>query len=655
MLTRRIITCGGIKPADVSASAADVLRLDLWGNRGKANVSLCIDDIHANLMRDVPIAFHDFVEIATYIYCADQAVGRGGIDVDTFGAKWRREFEFHIPVRCPDFWNSKETLAALSETVDYLTDDFYSFSFYPAKNPPGFQRYLDFSNSDNSPGDVQQVMMFSGGLDSLAGAIQEAVVEKRRILLVNHRSTDKLNRKHAELLGKLKAQAGSFTPGHLRVRVHKDSDITKDYHQRSRSLLYAALGGTVAHLVRLNSIRFYENGVVASNLPVCAQVVGSRATRTAHPRVLAGFQKLLSLVAGSPFEITNPFLWTTRGEAIKRILDAGCGELIEPSMSCAHTWQISNEHTHCGLCSQCIDRRLGMIVAGAEKYDPITHYRADVFTEPLPKDMDKMMVATYLERANSVNSISTETQFMDRFPEVLDILPYVDGRSSSALARVLDLYKRHAREVNQAVDTMLSRYPSALRQRNLPTDCLLRLVYESASVTSVATEGATAIQKPASCNATVDGLHEIKEQTHLLKTVLQNVEDTPQRTAALLRGTIKQKLGTFGNVIEENFAASAHFTNINWRGEKFVIRRTAAVIIETLYIAQKSCALPGLHQEEVFAQVYTADKRKWPSTKVRIQNFFRTGDAKRLWDSGLLSHDGKGNFSLTLKLHTSTQ
>ncbi|MCX6995797.1 MAG: hypothetical protein NTV49_01610 [Kiritimatiellaeota bacterium] len=512
MASKHVIVCGGIKSVGVDTLGAVVLRLNLWGKGATANVSLHIEDIHAKLLRDVPEAFEDFAEIATYVYCADQAIGRGGKDVDTFGSHWRRDLEFHIPVRCLEFWRSKEVLAALCDTVTFLTDDFYSFAFYPAQDPPRFQQYLTMPIADGPKGDPEQVMMFSGGLDSLAGAIQEAVVEKKRVLLVNHRSTDKLNRKHAELLLKLEQKAGIFMPGHLRVRVNKDSGLTKDYHQRSRSLLYAALGGTVARLVGLKSLRFYENGVVGLNLPVCAQVVGSRATRTAHPRVLAGFQRILSLVAGERFEVSNPFQWSTRGEAIRKILDAGCGELVGPSMSCAHTWEISNEKTHCGMCSQCIDRRFGMIVANGEQYDPIGHYKGDVFTQSLPNDMDKMMVATFLERANSVKGITNEVQFISRFPEVLDSLPYLDGDASSALARVLDLYKRHAGEVNKGVDTMMGRHSRAIRERTLPGDCLLRIVYESASVTSVPADGAEsgAGRQPAGAgerDAKIDAIH----------------------------------------------------------------------------------------------------------------------------------------------------
>lgn len=137
--------------------------------------------------------------------------------------------------------------------------------------------------------------------------------------------------------------------------------------------------------------------------------------------------------------------------------------------------------------------------------------------------------------------------------------------------------------------------------------------------------------------------------------IIETVEAQPLKTAALLRGTIKQRLGTLGTVIEEDFTASPHFTNLTWRGKQYVLRGTAAVIIETLYIAQKHYAIPGFHQEEVFAQVYGSNKKDWPSSNTRIQNFFRKGDAKHLWDDGLIGHDGKGNFHLNLMIHTSTQ
>ena len=59
--------------------------------------------------------------------------------------------------------------------------------------------FIDF---DTTPfaGEVEEVVMFSGGLDSLAGAVTEAVVGGRQVLLVHHRSNDKLAPRHGRLV-----------------------------------------------------------------------------------------------------------------------------------------------------------------------------------------------------------------------------------------------------------------------------------------------------------------------------------------------------------------------------------------------------------------------------------------------------------------------
>jgi hypothetical protein len=119
-----------------------------------------------------------------------------------------------------------------------------------------------------------------------------------------------------------------------------------------------------------------------------------------------------------------------------------------------------------------------------------------------------------------------------------------------------------------------------------------------------------------------------------------------------LKESSRKKLKVYGTVVEDGFSASAHFTNLTWGDKHYVIRRSAAMIVQVLYMVLKCYGLPGFTQNEVFAQVYGSDKKNWPSADVRIQNFFRRGDAKRLWDDGLVGHDGKGNFHLNIKIHT---
>ena len=218
MVTERVVLCGGVKAAEAPKPGVGTLALDLWGRNGKANVTLEIENIHAPLGINIPPAFHDLVEIATYVYAADQATGRGVKDVDTFGAKWRRAFEFHVPVRVPELWNGVEIKRVLCATLGFLSDDHYEFTFYPASDAPAFQMYL----FGGTPwlGQPDRVMLFSAGLDSVAGAIDEAVVQRQRVLLVNHRPTDKHNRRHREIEPLLAERAGQFRPQHMAVRIN---------------------------------------------------------------------------------------------------------------------------------------------------------------------------------------------------------------------------------------------------------------------------------------------------------------------------------------------------------------------------------------------------------------------------------------------------
>jgi hypothetical protein len=134
------------------------------------------------------------------------------------------------------------------------------------------------------------------------------------------------------------------------------------------------------------------------------------------------------------------------------------------------------------VCSQCIDRRFGILAGGAEGYDPVSQYKLDIFTQSRPKDEDKIMLAAYLERANRVKELRDGADLLQAFPEVRRVLPYLGLDAGRGADRVLDLYRRHAEEVNAGVDVMLARYARALRERTLPGDCLLWTVYAPHSV-----------------------------------------------------------------------------------------------------------------------------------------------------------------------------
>lgn len=485
MKDKQYIFCGDAVKKGVIEDTKRDLRLRLTGHKGDGNITLQVEDIQSRLFKGIPPAFHDLMEIATYVFCADQAIKRAADDVDKFGNGWRRNLHFIIPVRQIKFWSSTEVLNVLCPTLNFLSDDHYTFEFVKLKSSRPVQEYLEFNDEREYYGNPQQVVMFSGGLDSLAGAIEEVVAQKNRIVLVTHKSNPKNNTRYRALVEKLREKAGINAPCHITVLVNKAKHLNKEYTQRTRSFLFMSLGATIAKMLGLAGVRFYENGIVSLNLPVRAQVVGGRATRTTHPIVMDGFQKILSLVADEPFKVDNPFFWKTKGEIVRSIINAGCQDMIADSRSCGHTWEMPKGCTHCGGCSQCIDRRYAIIAAKAEQYDPLSSYGVDVFTQSRKKETDRILDAAYLERANQVRDMTDIIEFISQFSEVVRAFRVLNESPTQAAQKIFDLYKRHGVEVSEAMETMIKRNVTAIVKRTLPSDCLLRIAYESGSVISM--------------------------------------------------------------------------------------------------------------------------------------------------------------------------
>jgi hypothetical protein len=334
-----IVLCGGI-PAPRRAKPDQIVRLDLGGD--EPNVDLEIVDISRRLSSDVPDILTDLVEIASYVYCADQAVTRGGEGVLTFGSRWRRNFIFHIPVRLPSTWASSSVLDVLRKTLSILSEDTYEFHFVQRINAVPMQQYLKLGDGDSTTQELDEVLLFSGGVDSLGGTVEEAVVDKRRVALVSHRSNSKVFSRQRQLVRGLQTICKQNPPLHIPVWLHQHGIDGREYTQRTRTFLYSSLALAVACVFGLKRIRFYENGVVGLNLPISEQAVGARATRTTHPQVLGGFADLFSLLVQERFAVENPFLWLTKTEVVNLIGDAGCSHLIQQSVSCMRTHEQTN-------------------------------------------------------------------------------------------------------------------------------------------------------------------------------------------------------------------------------------------------------------------------------------------------------------------------
>ena len=477
MTKPHLVLCGNVRAPKMPAAwkEAPVLRLALGKDRH--DVHLRLDHLSKRLAAGLPEVAIDLLELAAYVYAADQAVTRGGrVEID-YGERWRRYFRFEIPVRRPDIWRTAPIKEALTQTLSFLSDDDYEFHFTRRRDPPPLSRYLFDAVEDDT--DMEEVTLFSGGLDSLGGAVREIVQGRRKVVLVSHWSNAKICSRQRQLVACLNERSASarYHPLHVAVAVNKGKSLGRDFNQRTRSFLFAAVSAVVARVFGLSRVRFYENGPVSLNLPVSPQVVGGRSSRTTHPRVLKGLSCLLGGLFERPFQLQNPFLWDTRKEVLEGIKSAGCGSLCALTSSCAHTWEQTTEQPHCGRCSQCLDRRLAALSAGlSDDEDPPQRYRSDVVLAPIA-GADLILAERYVGHLLQAENIADAMAFLTHYPEVARVLRHVDESPAQAAALALDLYRRHARAVCGGLAAAARPFVDPLTWRGVPLNSLLGITY----------------------------------------------------------------------------------------------------------------------------------------------------------------------------------
>src|SRR2546421_167351 len=160
-MPERYVFCGGLRPARTRPGA---LYIDVHAPVGSPDrVNLHIGDLAGPLADNIPDVLTDLLEIAAYVYCADQFTTRGTSQMTHMGAEWRRQFRFRIPVRRPDVWNREDVCSALIETLGFLSEDEFTFEFKQAAESASFPSYLGYSDASAQTISPDEVILLSGG------------------------------------------------------------------------------------------------------------------------------------------------------------------------------------------------------------------------------------------------------------------------------------------------------------------------------------------------------------------------------------------------------------------------------------------------------------------------------------------------------------
>jgi Queuosine biosynthesis protein QueC len=281
--------------------------------------------------------------------------------------------------------------------------------------------------------------------------------------------------RQSDLVIQLRERAPKRSLFHIPIWVTKGEQEPVEFSQRTRSLLFAVLGILVARLFGKRKILFFENGITSFNLPIAEHVLGTRASRTTHPRFFRGFERLFSLLLDVSVEISNPFLWNTKKEIVDILSHLGCADLITNTVSCANVRQLPMTNKQCGVCIQCIERRFAVLASGLGKEDPPESYAVDLFRGAHTKVEDVTMAECHTLRAQKMASMS-ELAFLASYGQVFRVLSSLPGSATENVSRIFDLHRRYGEYIIEVIDNELKRSATLDGALALPATSLLAMI-----------------------------------------------------------------------------------------------------------------------------------------------------------------------------------
>ena len=414
----------------------------------------------------VPNVALDLLRIGAFVHWADQMVSRP-VDIDVSGEHWKRSFVMVVPVLELDVWRQAEVGRALTRVLRYGTDDEWDFRFEQA-TPPDGQPYL-FEADLADVGEPHSVLLFSGGTDSLCAAIEEAT-SGRRPMLVSHSPSPRAKLQQTTLRQSLEISPIDWHFPRYSVEVNKRGISEKERTQRSRGFLYSSIGASVAAGFRLRDVVLADNGFVSVGLPLNGQTVGAKMSRTTHPRFQYLFNQLCALVLPT-VRIRNPLLHRTRAEALEVLSIHGLQTMLRDCSSCAAAGRLPAAQAHCGVCSQCLDRRIGVLSAGLVGFD--TKYQTDVFLDGL-SDNALLLAESYVRLMRKVES-HTADELVREYIELTDCAIVDVGGTRTDVEAIVEMVRRQATTAQLAIGKAGEPVLRELFSGKYPTTCLVRL------------------------------------------------------------------------------------------------------------------------------------------------------------------------------------
>ena len=435
----------------------------LIGEKWAATGSILLDGVRStSALGPLARCERDLLRVMGSILAADRLSPRRGIGLRRAvrDLSWQRTIHLRVAVEDPTRWAGMSS--RLASLLYFMTDDTWELSF-EAADRPALQESLPHAEIERPT----EIALFSGGLDSVAGTFVRSRARGGTFLAVSACGNDVRGRAQTAALQGLRGLGVNIQSLKLahQLRDTNRSRNRMEASQRTRGLLFLAMGAVTASHLSLPTFSVYESGVGGINLPMSSARVGAQGTKAMHPRTLALFDVLLLSVLDRSVRVVAPFFLHTKGE-LCREAGAAIATLAGLTMSCDEgEGHKPDSMEHCGVCTSCLFRRISLFSA-VLRDDP-TRYRDLVM-----RRHDNFEVRTFEGHAAQLLacdtfadlvSISADARFASQLP-----LESAMTRAD-AERQVVDLHHRYALEIGAFLENacpVLTSRPRQPRKEN---------------------------------------------------------------------------------------------------------------------------------------------------------------------------------------------
>ena len=369
----------------------------------------------------------DWIEIATAIYLADRFSPRRDLCFRKSLDHRRRIISLRLPVSDQKFWKSSETQALLRDALWALTEDDWQFQFVK-RNEALSACSQDYLIPEKIDGEIR-VALFSGGLDSFAGAASQVQIPGTANVFVSGVTHGRMEVGQSLQIKHLKNHSRAdirHIPICYGLKEKAASGSLLERSQRSRAFVHITLGAALAIHMGSYSLFMYENGYGALNLPFDNTQIGIETSKACNPIFHRRMEKFVEALSGKPFTIENPFLFLTKAQALQQSGVGKFGRCLSETFSCDRFPDWREGRPQCGTCPSCILRRFSMEAADLARFDTGDAYARDVKSNSFtPNHSAANVLSHYEEQAITFDKALAKqnpwTELATDFPELYEI------------------------------------------------------------------------------------------------------------------------------------------------------------------------------------------------------------------------------------------